>query len=110
VDLAGAADLGEVRVLRQEAVAGVDRLDVGDLGRRDDRGDAQVRLAARRGPDADGLVGLPQVERVRVRLRVHGDGLDAELAAGADDALGDLAAVGDQDPPEHQAVFFTPSS
>ena len=29
-------------------------------------------------------------------LRVDGDGLDAELAAGADDAQGDLAAVGDR--------------
>lgn len=32
-----------------------------------------------------------------VGLRVDGDGFDAELFAGADDAAGDLAAVGNED-------------
>ena len=41
------------------------------------------------------------MERVAVELGVHGDGGDAELAAGPDDADGDLAAVGDQDLCEH---------
>ena len=36
LDLAVAADLGEVGVLGEEAVAGMDRLDVGDLGGADD--------------------------------------------------------------------------
>ena len=35
--------------------------------------------------------------RVAVGLGVHGDGLDAELAARALDAQRDLAAIGDQD-------------
>jgi hypothetical protein len=34
---------------------------------------------------------------VRVRLAVHDHGLDAELAARADDAEGDLAPIGDED-------------
>ena len=38
---------------------------------------------------------------VAVGRRVHGDGLDAELAAGAQDAQRDLAAVGDDDFVEH---------
>ena len=46
-------------------------------------------------------VGEADVEALAVGGRVHGDGLDAELAAGADDADGDLAAVGDQDALEH---------
>jgi hypothetical protein len=37
-------------------------------------------------------------KRVGVDVRVHGDGADAEHPARADDAHGDLAAVGDQDP------------
>ena len=36
LDLAVAADLGEVGVLREEAVAGMDGLHVGDLGGADD--------------------------------------------------------------------------
>ena len=44
-------------VLAQEAVAGVDRLDVGDLGGGDDPGDVQVAVGARALADADGAVG-----------------------------------------------------
>ena len=56
-----------------------------------------ARRAGERRPDVDGPVGEPDVQRVAVGGRVHGDGLDPELAAGADDADRDLAAVGDQD-------------
>ena len=41
------------------------------------------------------------MQRVAVELGVHGDGGDAELAGGADDAHGDLAPVGDQDLLQH---------
>ena len=108
-DLARAADLGEMLVLGQETVPRMDRVGVGDLGRGDDRGDVEVALRALRRPDADRLVGLPQVDRIGVGRRVHGHGLDAELPAGADHALRDLAAVGDQDAAEHQPVL-TPVS
>ena len=46
------------------------------------------------------------VQRVRVGLGVDGHGRDAELAAGADDAHGDLAAVGDEDLLEHRAEAY----
>ena len=42
---------------RQEAVAGMDRLDVGDLGGGDDARDVEVALGGRRPADADRLVG-----------------------------------------------------
>ena len=42
---------------------------------------------------------------VAVDRGVHGDRLDAELAAGAQDAQRDLAAVGDDDFVEHGALF-----
>jgi len=79
----------------------VDRLGVGDLGRRYDGPDVQIGLAGARRTDADVLVGEPDVERVDVRLRVDGDRADPQLTAGPDDAQGDLAAVGDQDLLEH---------
>ena len=102
-DVALLADLGEVGVLGQEAVARMDRVGVGDLGRRDDRRRCSRYEAARRGgPDADVLVGEAHVERVAVGLGVDGDRLDAELAAGRDDPQGDLAPVGDEDLLEHR--------
>ena len=45
------------------------------------------------------------MEGVAVELGVDGDGGDPQLAAGADDPDGDLAAVGDQDLLEHAAPF-----
>ena len=101
LDVAGLADLGEVGALGQEPVAGMDRVGAGDLGGADDRRHVQVAVGAARRADADVLVGEPDVQRVLVGLGVDGDGLDAELAAGADDAQRDLAAVGDQDFLEH---------
>jgi hypothetical protein len=44
------------------------------------------------------------VQRILVGLAVDGDGLDAELLAGAQDAQRDLAAVGDQDALEHRCL------
>ena len=93
--------LGEVGVLGEEAVAGVDRLRVGDLGGADDGRDVEVAVARGRRADAHRLVGEHHVLRVRVGLRMDGDRLDAHFAAGALDAQRDLAAVGDEDLLEH---------
>ena len=79
----------------------MNRVGAGDLGGAEDRRHAQVAVGAARRTDADVLVGEPHVQRVLVRLGVDGDGLDAQLAAGADDAQRDLSAVGDQDFLEH---------
>ena len=104
-DEAGLLDaLGEVGVLRQEAVAGVDGFGVGDLGRGDDRRYVEVAQAGRGGADAHRLVGEAHVLGVGVGLGMDGDGLDAELAAGAQDAQGDLAAVGNEDLLEHGRI------
>ena len=101
-ELARAADLGEARALGEEPVARVDRVDVRDLGGRDDPRDVEVGLEARARPDADRLVGVAEVQRVLVDLGVDGDGLDPELLAGPDDAQGDLAPVRDEDALEHR--------
>src|SRR5262249_10686012 len=101
LDLAGAADLGEVRVLGEEAVAGVDGLDVGQLGGADEPWDFQVALGRRGRADADGLVGQLEVGGAAVGLAVDGDHFDAEVLAGADDPQGDLTAIGNQDTLEH---------
>jgi len=92
-----AADLSEVRALGEKAVARVDRLRARDERGRHDRGDVQIGRARRGRTDADRFIGEVDRQAVRVGLAVHGDRLDTELAAGADDAHGDLAAIRDED-------------
>src|SRR3989449_1583225 len=55
----------------------------------------------RAGADEVRLVGLLHEDGGGVALRVYRDGPDPELPAGADDAHGDLAAVGDEDSLKH---------
>ena len=89
---AGRGDsLGELRALGQEAVAGVDGVGAG----RDRRGDQRLAVEVPR--HLDGVVGDLHVERPALGRLVRRDRVDPELAAGARDPDGDLAAVGDQD-------------
>ena len=97
----GGARLGEALVLRQEAVAGVDRLRARALGGVQDGVGEQIALAHRRGTDAVGLVGHGDVHRLGVGIGIDGDRLQAHAARRADDAAGDLATVGDEDLGKH---------
>ena len=96
-------DFGKTRVLREEAVAGMHGVGAGDLAGRENGGDVEVAVFRRRRPDADALVGKAHVHRVGVGGRMHRHRRDAELLAGAQDAQGDLAAIGDEDFIEHWA-------
>ena len=58
-------------------------------------GDVQVTLRRGGGADADGFVGQLDMEAVAIGFGVDGDGGDAHFAAGAQDAQGDFAPVGD---------------
>ena len=89
--------LGEVGVLGQEAVAGVDRVGAGLLGGVEDLVDDQVGVAGRRAAEGERLVGDAHVQRVAVGLGVDGDAGQAGVLAGACHAHRDLTAVGDQD-------------
>ena len=64
---------------------------------RDDLVLAEVTLGGGRGADRHRLVGLEHVQGLAVGLGEDGDGRDAHLAAGANDAHRDLTAIGDQD-------------
>ena len=89
---------GEVGVLGEEAVAGVDRVGAGrggprrgcDRSRDTTRGSAPVRYAPPRRPRA--TCGAP-----RVGVGVHGDARDAHRAHRAQHAARDLAAIRDED-------------
>ncbi len=92
----GDAGLGEVGVLGEEAVPGVDRVGP-DLrrGLQDQIGD-EIRVGGRGALQADGLIGLLDEQRVGIGVGVHDSGPDAQLARRAQHPAGDLATVGDE--------------
>ena len=90
------AHLGELVVLRQEAVAGVDGVSTAGGGGRQDVGNVEVALAAQGFAHADRFIGELHVQSVLINGAVHRHGGDAELAAASNDPEGNLAAVGDQ--------------
>jgi len=101
LDVGGAADLGKVGVLAEQAVAGMDGVDIGDFGGADDGRDVEITLGQTRRADADGFVGKADVEGVAVGLAVDGDGANAQLTTGVDDAQCDFAAIGDENFSKH---------
>jgi hypothetical protein len=74
----------------------MDGVDIGNFGGADDAVDAQVAFAAGGLADADGFVGHLDVHGIGVHLRIDRDRADVQLLAGADDADGDFAAIGNQ--------------
>src|SRR5579863_2293418 len=92
---------GKVRILGEEAVAGVDRHRVGDLRGADDGRHVEVAARGGRRADAHGLVREQHVLEAVVGRRMHRHRLDTELPAGAQDPQRDLAAVGDDDLLDH---------
>lgn len=60
-------DIGELGVLREEAVTRMHRIRTGDLTGGNDLMDVQIALARRRRADADALVGEPDMHGVAVR-------------------------------------------
>ena len=89
--------LGEVGVLGEEAVAGVDRVRAGLLGGVQDLVDDQVGVAGGRAAEGERLVGDAHVQRVAVRLGVDGHAGETGVLARARHSHRDLTAVGDQD-------------
>ena len=62
------------------------------------RGDVEIGLRRRGRAEPVRLVGQLDVERVAIRVRVHGDDREAELTARPDHTDGDLPAVRDENP------------
>ena len=101
LDFAFAADFGEVGTLGEEAISGVDRVDIRDFCGGDDAGDVEVGVLRGSWSDADFFVRVFEVWRVFVGGGVDTDGFDFEFLAGPHDAEGDFASVGDEDALEH---------
>ena len=95
------ADFGEVRVLRQEAVAGVNGVHAEQFGGAHDIRDVQIRLCRRGRADAERLVRQADVQRVPVGVRVDRHRADAQFTARPDDPNGDLAPICDEEFAKH---------
>ena len=107
-DHAGAlARLGEVGVLGQEAVSGIDRLGAARDGHLDDGPRIQVGTdGMARLTDLVGLVGLEPMLAGPVLMGEHRDRLRAQLGRCPERADRDLSAVGHQDLAEHVSLRF----
>ena len=93
----GFADLGEIRVLAEKSVAGMDGVDIGNFRGADDGGNVQIAAGTLGWADTNGFVRKANVQAVPIGLGINSNGGDAKILAGADDAERDLSAVGDQD-------------
>jgi hypothetical protein len=58
-----------------------------------------------RRPDAHGLIREQDVLGVEISGRMHGHGFDAQLAAGAQNAKRNLAAISDDDFFDHYSMM-----
>ena len=65
----------------------------------------EVALGKTRAADAIRLVGKLHVQRVRIGRGINGDGLDAHIAARADNTDRNFAAVSDEHFVEHEAFL-----
>ena len=97
------ANLGEVRVLGQEAIARVNGVGASLERGADNARDAQVTSARRRWPDVDRFIGKADDRRIGVGSRVHGHRPDTQLAACSGNPQRDLATVCNQYFLEHRA-------
>ena len=79
------AHLGELVVLRQEAVTGVDGVSTAGGGGRQDVGNVEVALAAEGFAHANRFISELNVKSVLIDGAVHRHGGDPELAAASND-------------------------
>jgi hypothetical protein len=70
LDVAAFADFHEMRILGEEPIAGMNRVNIADLGRAHDPIDFQITLKAGRGTDADRFIGELDVQRIDVCFRI----------------------------------------
>ena len=88
--------LGEIGVLRQETITGVDGFGAGSPRHLDQPVHAQVTLRGTRTADMHRLIGIAHMQRRAIHIGIDGYRRDAEVARGADDAHGDFTAIGNQ--------------
>ncbi len=89
----GLDPFGELGILGEKSVAGVDEVRAARLRRPEQAIDIEIALGSRGRSDGKGLIGHEDVRRSPIDLGVHRHGFDAHLATAADDPNGDLTAI-----------------
>src|SRR5579883_557105 len=92
-DVAAFANIGEMGVLSQETVTGMDSVYISNLGGADDAVDSQVTFASGSAANANRFVRQLNVHRIRVGLGIDGHCANVQLFAGSDNPYSDLASV-----------------
>ena len=96
-DHAGVCDrTGEIGVLRQEAVAWVNRVSAGARCDIEQRGDIHVSIRGGVAGQRVGFIGKLRVQSPSICFRVDGNGLNAQVTCDTGDAHGDFTAVGNE--------------
>src|SRR4029079_6587987 len=101
--------LGKLCVLREEAVAGVDRLGAPLSCRLENGRNIQIGLACVRRTNAYRLVRHRHMSGICVGVRIDCNGRDAHALSGTHDATGNLAAIGNEERSEHHYIRNTPN-
>ena len=91
------ARLGEIVVLGEKPVAGMDGIGSGPARRGHDLVDGQVAVGRRAGSEMPRFVRVADVRSGAIAVRVHRHARNAQVAARARDADGNLTTVGDQE-------------
>src|SRR5581483_378089 len=73
----------------------------GALGEFEDQITAQIGFGRGSGSEAISLIGFENVGCGAVGIGIDGDGREAQLTAGAEDAQGDFATIGDENFTKH---------
>ncbi len=99
--------LGETRILREEAVAGMNRGGTAALRGIENRLTVQVARRSFGRTDEDRAVRPAHVQRVAIGFGKDGDRFDAEATATLDHSNRDLSAVRDKDTSQHRYIRKT---
>src|SRR3546814_15228918 len=62
---------------------------------------SKIAFYGRRRSDMNRFIGLADVQRLRVRIRINGDSSNAHLTRRANDPASDLSAIGDEERLDH---------
>ncbi len=87
---------GEFRPFGQEPIAGMHGIRTGPAGNLDELLDVEIGLCRTTAAQPISLIREPDEQRIQIRVGIDRDGLEPVVAAGADDAHGDFAAIGNQ--------------
>ena len=102
---------GKTRIFREKSVAGMNGFSSAVFCNFDQASYVEISFRSRReaGTQRISFIGLADVQRGTIHIRIHRHCRDAHLMAGTDHAHGNLAAIGDQDFAEHWRRPKTPA-